>query len=106
MSASNPNHVTDSDTQDINVFINDENILYNLSSSLKILKTKNLKRLVFGNMNINAINKKFEQLKYIIKNNINVFIVTETKSDSSFPSSQMDLLNCFVEIETKMELVS
>ena len=34
-SASNPNHIDVSDTQDINVFINDESILYNLSSSLK-----------------------------------------------------------------------
>ena len=55
-----------SGTQDINVFINDENILYNLSSSLKTLKTKNSKRLVFGNLNINTKNNKFEQLsKYI-----------------------------------------
>ena len=39
-------------------------------------------------MNINAINNKFQQLKYIIKNNIDVLIVTETKLDSSFPSGQ------------------
>ena len=39
-------------------------------------------------MNINTINNKFEQLKYIIKNNIDVLIVTETKLDSSFPSGQ------------------
>ena len=90
MSASNPNHVDVSDTQDINVFINDENTLYNLynlSSFLKTLKTKNSKRLIFGNLNINAINNKSEQLKYIIKNNIDVLIVTGRRLDSSFPSA-------------------
>ena len=40
--------------------IKDENTLYNLSSFLKTLKTKNSKRLVFGNLNINPINNKFE----------------------------------------------
>ena len=54
MSSSNLNHVDVSITQDI-VFINDETILYNLSSSVKTLKTKNSKRLLFGNLNINAI---------------------------------------------------
>ena len=54
MSSSNLNHVDVSITQDI-VFINDETILYNLSSSVKTLKTKNSKRLIFGNLNINAI---------------------------------------------------
>ena len=84
LSATNPTHISVSDKQDIN----DKNTLYNLTSSLKALKTKNSKRLVFGNLNINTINNKFEQLKYIIKNNIDVLIVTETKLDSSFPSGQ------------------
>ena len=87
MSATNLNHIGISDKQDI-VFISDEKILYSLSSSLKALKTKNSKRLLFGNLNIIAINNKFEQLKYIIKNNIDVLIVIETKLDSSFPNGQ------------------
>ena len=91
MSASNPNHVDVSDTKDINIFINDENILCNLSSSLKALKTKNSKRLGFGNLSINAVNNKFEQLKYIMKNNIDVFIVTEAKLNSSFPIGQFSI---------------
>ena len=91
MSSTNPNNFDVSDTQDINVFINVENILYNISSSLKTLKSKNPKRLVSGNLNINVINNKFEQLKYIIKNNIDVFIVTETKLDSPFSSGQFSI---------------
>ena len=47
--------------------------------------------MVFGNVNINAINNKFEQLKYIIKNNIDVLNVTERKLDSCFPSGHFSL---------------
>ena len=59
LSTTNPNHVDVSDAQVINIFINDENILYNLSSSRNTLKTKNSERIVFGNLNTNAINNKF-----------------------------------------------
>ena len=69
-------------TEDVNV----ENC--NLFSSLKNLKIKNSNRLVFGNLNINTINDKFEQLKHIIKSSVDVLVVTETKLDSSFPNGQ------------------
>ena len=95
-------------TEDINVE-NSNNVNCNLSSSLKNLKIKNSNRLVFGNLNINTINNKFEQLKHIIKNSVDVLVVTETKLDSSFPNGQismMDLQDYLVEIETKMEGVS
>ena len=59
LSTTNPNHVDIGNTQDI-VFINGEIILYKRLSCLKTLKTKNSKRLVLGNLNINAINNKFE----------------------------------------------
>ena len=59
--------------------------------SFKTLKTKNSKRVVFGYLNINAINNKFDQLKYIIKNNIDVLIVNETKLHSSFPNGQFSI---------------
>ena len=63
----------------------------NLSDSLKNLKIKNSNRLVFGNLNINTINNKFEQLKHIIKNNVDVLVVTETKLDFSFPFGQFSI---------------
>ena len=91
LSTSNPNHVHVSDTQNINVFINDENILYNLSSYLKTLKTKNSKRSFFGNLNINAINNKFQQLKYITTSNTDFLSATETKLDFSFSSGQFSI---------------
>ena len=97
MCASNTSNVDVSDTQDINIFFNDENTIYNLSNFLKTLKTKNSEKLVSGNLNINTINNKFEQLKCIIKNNIDVLIVTEPNLDSFFPSNQFSM-NGFAEL--------
>ena len=55
------------------------------------MKIKNSNQLVFGNLNINTINNKFEQLKHIIKNSVDVLVVTETKLDSSFPNGQFSI---------------
>ena len=91
MSATSLNLVDISDTRDINAFVIDENILCILLSSLEALRAKNCKRNAFKNLNINATNHKFEQLKYRIKNNIDVLIFTETKLDLSSPSSQFSV---------------
>ena len=63
----------------------------NFSDSLKNLKIKNSNRLAFDNLNINTINNKLEQLTHIIKNNVDVLVVTETKLDSSFPFGQFSI---------------
>ena len=75
-------------TEDVNV--ENTNNSSNLSDSLKNLKIKNSNGLVFGNLNINTINNKFEQLKHIIKNNVDV-LVTETRLESSFPFGQFSI---------------
>ena len=43
---------------------------------------------MLATLNINSINNKFDQLKLIIEDNIDVLVLTETKLDSSFPTSQ------------------
>lgn len=91
MSATSLNLVDISDTRDINVFVIDENILCILLSSLEVLRAKNFKRNAFKNLNINVTNHKFEQLKYTMKNNIDVLIFTETKLDLSSPSSRFSV---------------
>ena len=57
-------------------------------SILNKLKLKNVNRLVIGHLNINSLPGKFDQLKVVIENNIGILIVTETKIDSNFSSSQ------------------
>ena len=57
-------------------------------SILSKLKLKNVNRLVIGHLNINSLPGKFDQLKVVIENNIDILIITENKIDSSFSSSQ------------------
>ena len=55
---------------------------------LKDIKLKNVNRLVIGNLNINSIARKFDQLKAIIQGHVDILIVVETKLDSTYPTSQ------------------
>ena len=40
---------------------------------------------VIGHININSIRNKFEMLFSMVKDNIDILMVSETKLDSSFP---------------------
>ena len=55
---------------------------------LENLTLKNNHRLVIGNLNINSISKKFDNLKLIIQSKIDILIITETKTDSTFLLNQ------------------
>ena len=49
---------------------------------------KNINRLVIAQLNINSLRNKFESLKTLIKSNLDILIITESKLDQSFPSQQ------------------
>ena len=49
---------------------------------LKNIRIKNVDRLIIGTLNINFIAPKFEQLKEVIGNHLDVFTIQETKIDS------------------------
>ena len=57
-------------------------------SRLKEMKAQSSDKLILGHLNINSIRNKFEALKFIIDNNIDIFLISETKLDDSFPSAQ------------------
>ena len=57
-------------------------------SRLKEMKAQSSDKLILGHLNINAIRNKFEALKFIIDNNIDIFLISETKLDDSFPTAQ------------------
>ena len=61
---------------------------------LKTVRANNANTLVIGHLNINSIRKKFEMLSSMIKDNINVLMVSETKLDSSFPQSHFIIEGC------------
>ena len=41
-----------------------------------------------GHLNINSIRNKFDALSLIVKNNVDILIISETKQDDSFPTVQ------------------
>ena len=62
-----------------------------VTSMLDKIRTKNFERLIIGNLNINSLSSKFDQLKLLIKGKIDILIITETKLDDSFPTEQFTI---------------
>ena len=58
---------------------------------LRNIKVRNINRLLIGHLNINSIRNKFEPLKHIIKGNMDIMVVTETKIDDSFPKQEFEI---------------
>ena len=58
------------------------------SDSLKIIRKKNLNRIIIAEININSIRNKFEMLLSFIEDNIDILVIIETKLDKSFPTNQ------------------
>ena len=55
---------------------------------LRNLRLKNHDKIIIGALNINSIRNKFDQLKNMIKRNLDILVIIETKIDESFPTSQ------------------
>ena len=65
-------------------------------SVIKNLRLRNVNKVIIGNININSLPNKFEQLKELAIKHIDVLVITETKLDDSFPTSQF-LMKGFAE---------
>ena len=59
--------------------------------SLNELVTKNNKKLIIGHLNINFIENKFEALVSLVKDKLDIIMISETKIDESFPESQFTI---------------
>ena len=57
-------------------------------SEIKNLRLRNVNKFIIGNINIKSLPNKFEQLKDLVLKHIDVLVITETKLDDSFPTSQ------------------
>ena len=55
--------------------------------ALRENKKSHQKCVTLGYLNINSIEKSFSDISCLIENNLDIFIVAETKLDSSFPES-------------------
>ena len=58
---------------------------------LSDIRKQNLNRHIVGHININFLERKFEALKLLIEDILDVLVVTETKIDASYPTSQFEI---------------
>ena len=72
-----------------------ENLEQNSQTSvfrnLKNIKQKNANRVTIAQINVNSIRNKFDFLCEMIRGNIDILLITETKIDSSFSSAQFQI---------------
>ena len=60
-------------------------------STLKDMRLKCKNNLMIAHLNINSIRNKFDLLKEVVSDTIDILIVSETKLDGSFPPSQFQI---------------
>ena len=82
-------------TDELNNSVSTDATLNNSKQNF-VLKTKsfwfeNKTNVIVGHLNINSLRNKFDLLKPIIYYAFDIFLVSETKIDSSFPDNQFPL---------------
>ena len=60
-------------------------------SNLENIKSKNPHRLITAQLNINSLRYKFDSLVEILRSNVDILLISETKTDSSFPTAQFKI---------------
>ena len=58
---------------------------------MKTLRLKNVNKTVIGQININSISSKFNQLKELVLKHVDILVACETKLDETFPGSQFHM---------------
>ena len=66
---------------------NDISNINDIYSTLNDIRVKNIHRVIISHLNINSIRNKFVALSDIVKNKIDIMLISETKLDTSFPNS-------------------
>ena len=52
------------------------------------MKFQSPEKLILGHLSINSIRNKFDNLKFVTDNKVDIFLISETKLDGLFPSAQ------------------
>ena len=55
------------------------------------MRKKHVKNIFIGHLNINSLRNKFESIEFVIKDNFDIFLISETKLDASFPNAQFGI---------------
>ena len=61
------------------------------SSALKSLRLKHPNKVIIAHLNINSISEKCDHLSFIIRGNIDILVVGETKLDETFPVNRFHI---------------
>ena len=65
----------------------------NPTDSIRQLKLSNPHKIILGHLNINSLRNKFESIADVIQGTFDIFLLSETKIDESFPDKQFCLNN-------------
>ena len=60
-------------------------------SIVKKLRLKNVNTTIIGQININFVSSKFNQLKELVLKHLDILVACETKLDETFPTSQFHM---------------
>ena len=83
--AAQENYIDPKENKPVNCSnIQEENSL----DSLCKLRLRNVNKVIIGNININSLLAKFDQVKEVILKNVYILVITETKLDDTFPLDQ------------------
>ena len=61
------------------------------SRNIENIRSKNTNRLIIAQLNINSLRYKFDSLVKILRSNIGIPLISETKIDSSFPTAHFKI---------------
>ena len=68
----------------------------NPTDSIRKLKLSNPHKIKLGHLNINSLRNKFESIAGVIQGTFDIFLLSETKIDESFPDKQFCLNNYWI----------
>ena len=60
-------------------------------ADLNNVRQKNSIRLIIAQLNINSLRNKFDSFSQMVKENVDILLISETKIDSSFPTAQFNM---------------
>ena len=60
-------------------------------SKIKTIKTENVNNIIIGNLDINFLSSKFDDLKVLMADMCDILVITETKLDNAYPVSQFHI---------------
>ena len=76
-STEDPNHAFDSSQEGINL--------------LHKIRVKNTDNIIVGNLNAAYLPNKIDELRFVVKDKVDILILTETKLDDSYPTNQFTI---------------